>query len=242
MLEPERSPLDGGSRDSRHLEECGLRATLRQWQGHPRALPGGSCGGAPRRVLPGRGGGGSCRRASAVGGCAGVAVRSCRPDTPLRAWNGAPTLLTAVVTPIPPPPIFAHPPRPRALPTRPLLHPTDHALRPHRSCFPSHSPLLPVRMRSARAGRYLARRHLHLTPPPLGARLAPSVCAISFGTSAACIGRPPTRPLLPLDAALHAPVVFLIRFLRPTGSGRRRFCSRFGRRGGGVFGHCDLAD
>jgi len=92
VLEPERSPLDGGSRDPCHLEGGGLRATLRQWQGPARALPGGGGGGAPRRVVPGRGGGGSFRRASAVEECAGVAVRRGRPDTPFRGWHGAPTL------------------------------------------------------------------------------------------------------------------------------------------------------
>ena len=241
MLEPERSPLDGGSRDPCHLEGGGLRATLRQWQGPARALPGGGGGGAPRRACLGRGvgdhSGGHQRWGGVLGWLSAVVGRTRH----LGDGTGRPPCPTAVVTPIPPPPIFAHPPRLRARPTRPLLHPTDHALRPHRSCFPSHSPLLPVRMRSARAGRYLARRHLHLSPPPLGARLAPSSCAISLGTGAACIGRLPPPPLLPLDAGLHAPVVFPIRFLRPTGSGRRRPCSRYGRRGGGVFGHCDLA-
>jgi len=41
VVEPKRSPLDGGSRDLCHLEGVGVRATLRQWQRPARALPGG---------------------------------------------------------------------------------------------------------------------------------------------------------------------------------------------------------
>jgi len=225
-------PSGGGWPPSHRASVAGAR-TSAAWGGRLGGHPAACClGGGVREHS-----GGHQRWGCVLGWLSAVVGRTRH----LGDGTGRPPFPTAVVTPIPPPPIFAHPPRPRARPTRPLLHPTDHALRSHRSCFPSLSPPLPVRTRSARAGRYLPRRHLHLTPPPLGARLAPSSCTISLGTGAACIGRPRPPPLLPLHAALHAPVVFPIRFLRPTGSGRRRPCSRYGRRGGGVFGHRDLA-
>jgi len=131
MWETGRSRLDGGACDRCRLAGGVRRATVRQWQGPARALPGG-------------GGGGAFWSVSAVGGCVCVAVGSGRPDTPLRDSHWPPTN--------PHSRRHAHPAAadifPPATPvstTDTIPHPSaDHAGRaPLASCLPGPPPSQP---------------------------------------------------------------------------------------------------
>ena len=223
MLEPERSPLDGGSRDPCHLEGGGLRATLRQWQGPARALPGGGGGGPSRRTAPGGGGGGAFRRASAVGGCAGVAVCSDWPDAPFRGRHGPPTIFYRRRHPHPVATEFCPP-------TTPVS--TANATPPpsHRPCAPlaslcSSLPLAPPPHPDAICTRLSlsARACISIFTPHLSSLAWLPSSSRSLWTRALLAPlAPPRPPLLHFHDALRASIAFPIRVLGPKGTGRRR--------------------
>jgi len=99
-LQPEQSRLDGGGRDRHNLEGGGRPATVHPWQGRPHER----CLGAVVAGHPGE----HQQWEDALGWLSAVVSRTRLSED----GTGRPLIATAVVTPIPPPPNFVHPPHP----------------------------------------------------------------------------------------------------------------------------------